>query len=188
MTHAESEILEGAAKQVPPGGTVVELGCLHGAGSSRAIGRGLAHAGNRARHICIDLWDESFYARRPDKMPRLRKRFGNLTLLQMFESNMRAYPHVTMRMDSVPAAREFADGTVDMIFIDSDHSYEHVRDELKVWLPKMKPGAVMHGHDYWDEEPGVIKAVNEVFKVVDNPTRCLWVAATAPENIKEDRP
>ena len=36
-------------------------------------------------------------------------------------------------------------------------------NDLKAWLPKVKTGGIIAGHDYHDGGPGVIKAVNETF-------------------------
>jgi hypothetical protein len=52
---------------------------------------------------------------------------------------------------------------VDFLFIDANHTYEFVRNDIQMWLPKMKPGSVMAGHDYNMSHPGVIQAVNEMF-------------------------
>lgn len=51
----------------------------------------------------------------------------------------------------------------DFVFIDADHGYEGVtRDILKLW-PFLKSGGTMSGHDFYDEHPGVKKAVGENF-------------------------
>lgn len=58
-------------------------------------------------------------------------------------------------------AEKFENSYFDLIFIDADHSYEGVYKDLKAWLPKIKPGGILAGHDYYSSE-GVQKAVNEV--------------------------
>lgn len=35
----------------------------------------------------------------------------------------------------------------DLVFVDADHSYEAVRDDLRAWAPKLAPGGVLAFHD-----------------------------------------
>ena len=51
---------------------------------------------------------------------------------------------------------------VDYIFIDGDHAYEAVLSDIQLYLPKIRPGGIMMGHDYGSEK-GVVKAVKECF-------------------------
>lgn len=73
--------------------------------------------------------------------------------------------HTLIRKPSIEAAKDFADGSIEMVFIDGDHSYESCRDDIKAWLPKASK--LICGHDYTDDGvghwPGVIRAVTEQF-------------------------
>lgn len=66
---------------------------------------------------------------------------------------------------STAAAREyFGHASLDFVFIDADHTYEAVKEDILAWRPKMKPGGIMAGHDLSNPEfPGVRKAVQECF-------------------------
>lgn len=57
-------------------------------------------------------------------------------------------------------AEKVKDGELDFVFIDADHEYESVVKDIKAWMPKLKPGGMMSGHDAHFE--GVLKAVNEL--------------------------
>ena len=63
---------------------------------------------------------------------------------------------------SVNAAKTFPDHSFDWVFIDANHTYEAVRADLEAWLPKIKKGGYLCGHDYCHYAYyGVIRAVNE---------------------------
>jgi predicted O-methyltransferase YrrM len=65
----------------------------------------------------------------------------------------------------------------DIIFIDTSHLYEHTRQEIDAWLPRLAPNGAMMFHDTnmanwfagldgrvwrgWDNDRGVIRAIEE---------------------------
>jgi hypothetical protein len=61
-------------------------------------------------------------------------------------------------------AHEFGDGYFDWIYIDGNHLYEHVKQDLELYYPKIKAGGYLAGDDYgvkgwWSN--GVQEAVDE---------------------------
>lgn len=69
---------------------------------------------------------------------------------------------IVIRKKSVDAAREI-NLPLDYVFIDGDHSYEGVKRDIAAWLPKIRPGGWIGGHDYGSHFPGVDQAVKEAF-------------------------
>lgn len=71
--------------------------------------------------------------------------------------------------DSFDRAREFDDNSIDFCFIDANHTYPFASRDIAAYLPKMKKGGIIAGHDYNLCHPGVMQAVNEAFveKVAD---------------------
>lgn len=57
-------------------------------------------------------------------------------------------------------AEVIKDESLDFIFIDAGHDYDSVIKDLKAWVPKVKPGGLVSGHDI--HFPGVLKAVSEL--------------------------
>jgi len=66
-----------------------------------------------------------------------------------------------IQVGSPGAAGAFRNESIDMVFIDGDHSYEGVKADIKAWLPKTRK--LICGHDYTPNTPGVGRAVNEFF-------------------------
>lgn len=52
--------------------------------------------------------------------------------------------------------------TFDCIFIDGSHDYESVMQDVELSLPHLRPGGLLLMHDYCIENPGVVKAVDEL--------------------------
>jgi hypothetical protein len=62
------------------------------------------------------------------------------------------FPIVQMIRDySVKAAEQVPDGSLDWVFIDANHSYRSVLEDLDAWAPKVKSGGLISGHDYGDD-------------------------------------
>jgi len=64
---------------------------------------------------------------------------------------------------SIDAAARIPDGLLDFVFIDADHRYEAVKQDIEAWLPKIRTGGILAGHDYSAHHPGVKQAVQERF-------------------------
>ena len=99
--------------------------------------------------------------------------------MESFESNT---PNFTfMHMMSAEASKKFDDASIDLIFIDGDHSYEGCHGDIEAWWPKIRPGGIMMGHDYGPEWPGVLKAVDDFIR--DNGSRIRDMGFREHDNI-----
>ncbi len=82
--------------------------------------------------------------------------------------------------DSVGAAKDFKDESLDFVYIDAGHSYDEVFSDLTVWLPKVRKGGIIGGHDYGTVNGhDVKKAIDNFFKIkeikADDPSLGLRV-------------
>ncbi|MBW4550902.1 MAG: class I SAM-dependent methyltransferase [Aphanocapsa sp. GSE-SYN-MK-11-07L] len=136
-------------------GQSVEIGSYKGR-SATAIGLKLKVAGGQL--TCIDLWGWDW-------------------VYDEFQENMKRSKlkvHI-MRMNSIDAAKSFKEQSLDFIFIDSSHEYEDTVAEIKAWLPRLKSGSLLCGHDYLHPDyPGVEQAANELCPGYENPVDSIW--------------
>lgn len=70
-------------------------------------------------------------------------------------------------------ADHFEDNSVDFVFIDAGHEYESVVKDIKAWLPKIKSGGIISGHDFYNA-PGVNKAVKELIPKFEISSDNIW--------------
>ena len=79
---------------------------------------------------------------------------------------MRPYKNrmTVFSMKSHDAVKYVKDGSMDFVFIDADHTYEHCIEDIRDWTSKVKPKGLVCGHDFGHRDfPGVEKAVREYF-------------------------
>lgn len=69
---------------------------------------------------------------------------------------------VVYRYDSTMARLNYQKGYFDFIYIDADHRYESVKQDLQMWSELLSENSLLCGHDYGNEVfTGVKKAVDE---------------------------
>jgi predicted O-methyltransferase YrrM len=130
----------------PSGSSMVEVGCYEGKSFSYLIVE-MINANKNFNLFCVDSFT-----------------FENL--LDKFKSNMEPLDgkFTAIIGDSSKSADVFADKSLDFVFLDADHVYERIKGDTLAWLPKIKPGGILAGHDFeCEEHPGVLQAVTEIF-------------------------
>ena len=106
---------------------------------------------------CVDPWDE--FTGDWSSMDDIR---------QSFDMRMEAAGNIIKHVGySVDVAPEVEDGSLSFVYIDADHSYEAVANDIMLWFPKVRRGGFIGGHDYGPSDPGVVHAVNDVFSTPD---------------------
>jgi len=69
-----------------------------------------------------------------------------------------------IRKSSMEALADISDGSLDFVYIDADHSYKAVKEDVEGWAPKVRDGGIVSGHDFYTFKSGaggIIPAVNE---------------------------
>jgi hypothetical protein len=64
-----------------------------------------------------------------------------------------------IKSDDIQYIKSQADKSINILYIDTDHTLEHMTELLEECLPKMKSRSLLFGHDYSPEEFGVIESV-----------------------------
>lgn len=67
------------------------------------------------------------------------------------------------QMKSADVVDEIQDGSLDLVFIDGDHSYEGVRTDWLLFEPKVRPGGLILFHDKMNvrDFPGIGRLIDE---------------------------
>lgn len=135
--------LKWLAEQVSECERVVELGTFRGRSAVAILDNSDAHL------WCVDTWNYKICTEKT---------------LRIFEHNIIGQEdRVTiMQMTTHKAARELAGKQFDMVFLDAAHAYHMVKQDILDWLPLVKSGGLLCGHDYGTKSVGVAQAVDEL--------------------------
>ena len=138
-----------------------EIGCANGATTHR-----LLRYCKELRLYAVDKWEKVIGG--PEAGDIQGGRAGNnctgwdpVRGFAKFNQVTKSYQNrlTVLRGDSVVMAKKVKDGSLDFVFIDADHRYEAVMQDLAAWVPKLKEGGMLCGHDI--HLPGVRRAVEE---------------------------
>ena len=147
------ELYATAVKNAPSGARFVEVGVWKG-GSAAFMGVEIVNSGKFITFDAIDTFEgskehgdiENFYEETKQNLkPLIDLRIVNL-----------------IKGHSQEVVKNYADNSIDFVFIDASHEYEDVKRDLELWLPKVKQGGALGGHDYDPIWSGVVRAVNEM--------------------------
>jgi SAM-dependent methyltransferase len=156
-------------QKLSDGGKIVEVGCWKGK-SVAFLAVEIINSGKKIKVDAVDTWqgtpDEEYHQN--DTYVKTDK------LYQLFLSNISPVSSVVtpIRKTSVEAAADYADNSLDVVFIDAGHTYNDVMADISAWLPKVKSKGWLAGHDYASSE--VKRAVDESIGSVDQSEGC-WI-------------
>jgi predicted O-methyltransferase YrrM len=137
---------------MPQDGKFVELGAWLGKSSAY-----LCDKATFQQITIIDTWKGS-----PNELTTTHKLATEVDIYDLFLENMGDRKYNVIKGTSKVAAKMFLKESLDVVFIDLTHTYEAVKEDIKLWLPKVKKGGFIAGDDYHEHWKGVIQAVDEL--------------------------
>lgn len=163
FSNGDISRLAGLASNVPDGGLIIELGCLYGKSSSVIY----YSKSPSVRFFTSDIF---IGTERWPAEKQYEKLIHNMCQFKF-------YPQLLFGTSS-QVVKLFEDRSVDLVFIDANHEFEFVRNDIAAFMPKMKAGGVISGHDWCMES--VRLAVREAF----GTERVCTVAGTSVWSVK----
>lgn len=159
MTFEEQQFLHDMAKKME---SIAELGSWKGR-STHALATGCA-----GTVTAIDTFGGS-------------QDVGDLTMelaktediYETFLKNTAQFTNIVVnRKDGTEASKDYADKSFDMVFIDAEHTYEALKNDIRHWKSKAK--ILLCGHDYSPAWVGVRQAVDEELGGPDFVAGTIW--------------
>jgi SAM-dependent methyltransferase len=137
-------------------GFVVELGT--NIGSTSILLSALAE-----EVVTVDVFENIDLIEDPESREKYRNHFfSNHHYYDAIAGKLCSYPNITVLQSlSFEAAKKFPDRSVDLVFVDADHSYSGVKRDYEAWFDKVVPGGYFAFHDVGEGCPGVWKFYNE---------------------------
>ena len=65
------------------------------------------------------------------------------------QKRLEPYKNIKIINDlSMDAVKQFADGSLDFVYIDANHQFPYVAEDVFYWSKKVRKGGIVAGHDY----------------------------------------
>jgi hypothetical protein len=140
LWETERSTLADLAAKVPRRGVVVEIGTAQG-GSSYIINE--ATEGREVNIFSFDI------APSPEAFEHL--------------ANTRVKIYPLSSLEGAQRWRDLCGEPIDLLLIDGSHAFQHVFEDIQMWMPWLRPGGVAMFHDYdSDERGGLVHLGTEV--------------------------
>lgn len=149
-----TDVFKEAVERAEDGYKFVEIGVWKGSSTS-FMGVEIYNSGKKITFDAIDTFKGS-------------QEHGDVSSFLYEEATSNLKPLLDLNVvnlikgHSLDVVSKYEDSSIDFCFIDGSHQYEDVKADLLAYLPKVKVGGILAGHDYDPAWEGVVRAVNEV--------------------------
>jgi hypothetical protein len=107
------------------------------------------------RLLCVDPWAPYTGNRRGGPIEQHQRNYARAT------ERLAPYQASLIRQKSEVAVMSVPDESLDAVYIDGNHAYQFVLQDLLLWGQRVKRGGIVAGHDYYHfNGAGVVEAVN----------------------------
>lgn len=103
--------------------------------------------------LCVDPW--TYYQTRP-RLANQDRQDRNYVIAG---ERLAPYRVTLVRQFSADAVRTVPPASLDFVYIDGNHAYPWIRQDLDDWSARVRAGGIVSGDDY--DAPGVKQAVHE---------------------------
>jgi len=144
------------ASYLPKNTVMAEIGSYTGESTSIFL-----DSGNIKTLYAIDPWTQWSWEQEYDATC-----YTNFEQVEnLFDKRVKGDPRLVKLKMTINEAKEYMPPQLDFIYIDGNHDYEPVKNDIIESLKLIKPGGIIAGHDY--NALGVRQAVDELLGRVD---------------------
>lgn len=116
-----------------------------------AFSKELCHRNPGVELLCVDLWGAYYH---------FDDQYGENNYDEAVK-RLSEYKATLVKATSIEAAHNVEDGSLDFVYIDADHRFDWVMEDIITWSRKVRPGGMVAGHDYYRfRNAGVVQAVD----------------------------
>jgi hypothetical protein len=91
---------------------------------------------------------------------------------------------------AIEAVNDIPDGSLDFVYIDGNHEFKYVAEDLWDWSKKVRKGGCISGHDYFRCRPRITDNIHTKY-VVDAFTSCMnikqWYVIGRNEKVEGEK-
>lgn len=105
---------------------------------------------------CIDAWKN---------YPGYFERFSQKQLSQFYletKKRLKPYNCKIIRGFSENVYKRIPDESLDFLYIDGNHDFFYITQDLHCWTPKVRPGGIVSGHDFVRKKHDRVNHVKDV--------------------------
>lgn len=163
MTGTDMLALEKVAKLVPEGGIIVEVGSMFG---KSAIS--WATHSKASKIYCVDTFIENYrvshtFSDADCKQAAYPLSNVEYNILEIFTENTKDFTNIIPIRGDSPRNIDLPETQVDLFFLDASHTNPNDWENIEYFLPKIKKGGIISGHDYIPKDfPDVIDNVRRL--------------------------
>ena len=111
---------------------------------------------------CVDTWKTYSENSQDGTQQQLNK------CLRMTLDRLKNYDATIIMKWSLDAAREIKNESLDFIYIDANHKFDYVMEDIIAWTRKVRVGGIVSGHDYWNIRDFGVKDAVDVYTKAHN--------------------